>query len=105
VPPAATSAFLIALSYLPLTWIDRSEVAECLALTLTVRLRSIPEHNTAERRKGITHLFRNTAEGVYANISASSCARGGRSSDVNLDVLVGTNGACPSIPDNDEPVS
>ena len=68
-------------------------------LSLTVSLRSIPKHDTSERRVLATGLCGDASQRRRIDIVARvSGPRGSRSTDVNLDIFVGRSSLGPVVP-------
>ena len=65
---------------------------------LTISLRRIPHHHTAKRREGLARGGDDVRERAHGLVTRASSGRGGWSADVDLDVRVGADGACPVIP-------
>ena len=66
---------------------------------LTISLRDVPKHDTPERRVIVTGLGDDISQRIHIDIGTRvSCRRGSRSTDVNLDVLVGRLRFGPVVP-------
>ena len=65
---------------------------------LTVGLRSVPEHNTTERRVLAARLEGNVDQRSRINVTRAASSRRGKSADVDLDILVRGDGLSPGVP-------